>query len=61
MILDIGCGETKKGDIGVDLQKTKCADVVADAQKLPFKNESFDQVYSSAVIEHFTIEQSERL
>lgn len=54
MILDIGCGETKKGDIGIDLRKTESADVVADAHWLPFATESFDQVYSSAVIEHFS-------
>jgi len=54
MILDIGCGETKKGDIGIDLRKTRFVDVLADARMLPFKGESFDHVYSSAVIEHFS-------
>lgn len=54
MILDIGCGETKKGDICVDLRKTKSVDVVADARMLPFKGASFDHVYSAAVIEHFS-------
>ncbi len=53
MILDIGCGEVKKGNIGVDLRRTDSVDVVADATKLPFKNEAFDEVRSSAVIEHF--------
>ena len=51
--LDIGCGEGKKGDIGVDIRKTESVDIVADAHMLPFKTEAFDQVYSSAVIEHF--------
>jgi len=54
MMLDIGCGENKKGDIGLDLRKTKSVDVVADARMLPFKAESFDHVYSDQVIEHFS-------
>lgn len=57
MILDIGCGETKKGNVGVDLRKTRFVDVIADARILPFKNEAFDQVYSSAVLEHFSHRQ----
>ena len=40
--------------IGVDLRKTESVDVVADARMLPFKNETFDYVYSSHVIEHFS-------
>jgi len=54
MMLDIGCGESaKKGDIGLDFRKTSSVDVVADAHILPFKNECFDHVYSSHLIEHF--------
>ncbi len=53
MMLDIGCGENlKKGDIGLDFRKTSSVDVVADARMLPFKDESFDHVYSSHLIEH---------
>jgi ubiquinone/menaquinone biosynthesis C-methylase UbiE len=54
MILDIGCGEAKRGSIGIDFRKTKSVDVIADARFLPFKNESFNYVFSSAVIEHFS-------
>jgi len=54
MMLDIGCGESKKGDIGVDLRKTGSVDIVADARMLPFKDESFDHVYSSHLIEHLS-------
>jgi predicted SAM-dependent methyltransferase len=53
-VLDIGCGQTKKGNIGIDLRRTKYVDVLADARLLPFQSESFDGVYSSAVIEHFS-------
>lgn len=53
--LDIGCGEgPKKGNIGVDLRKTGSVDIVADARMLPFKDESFEHVYSSHLIEHFS-------
>lgn len=53
MMLDIGCGENlKKGDIGLDFRKTSSVDVVADARMLPFRDESFDHVYSSHLIEH---------
>lgn len=55
MMLDIGCGENpKKGDIGLDLRKTRFVDIVADARMLPFNDESFDNAYSSHLIEHFS-------
>jgi len=54
MMLDIGCGQNKKGDIGLDVRKTNSVDIVADARMLPFKDESFDHVYSSETIEHFS-------
>jgi predicted SAM-dependent methyltransferase len=54
MMLDIGCGQNKKGDIGLDFRKLNSVDVVADARMLPFKDESFDHVYSSQTIEHFS-------
>ena len=57
MILDIGCGGAKKGNVGVDLRKTQFVDVIADAGMLPFRKEAFDQVYSSAVLEHFSHRQ----
>ncbi len=53
-MLDIGCGENKKGEIRLDLRRTKSVTIIADARMLPFKAESFDHVYSSAVIEHFS-------
>ena len=55
LVLDIGCGEKKlKGAIGVDVRKTKDVDIIADARYLPFKDEVFDHVYSSHLIEHFS-------
>jgi len=52
MILDVGCGNAKRGHIGVDTRKTSAADVLADAHYMPFKNDSFWLVVSSHVLEH---------
>jgi len=53
--LDIGCGERKiPGAVGLDIRKTGQVDIIADARYLPFKDEVFDHVYSSHVIEHFS-------
>jgi len=54
-LLDIGCGDRKRqGALGLDIQVTKDVDVIADARKLPFRDEAFDHVYSSHVLEHFS-------
>jgi len=54
IILDIGCGETKKEEsIGIDINKTSCVDIIADAYYLPIRDEIIDHVYSSHLIEHF--------
>ena len=50
--LDIGCGEQKRGDIGVDLKRTSVVDVVADAHNFPFRSEIFDKSYAFALLEH---------
>lgn len=52
MKLDVGCGNYKHGDIGVDLLKSNCTDVVCDAEFLPFRNSSFSEVCSHNVLEH---------
>jgi predicted SAM-dependent methyltransferase len=56
LILDIGCGEKKVASnaIGLDVRRTKAVDIIADARLLPFRDEAFDVVYSSHVIEHFS-------
>jgi len=64
-ILDVGCGSDPKGDVNVDLfvdpiqrwgqridpKKIKNF-VFADAHYLPFRDESFQIVYSSHLLEH---------
>ncbi|MCW3980084.1 MAG: class I SAM-dependent methyltransferase [Candidatus Bathyarchaeota archaeon] len=52
MILDVGCGRHKRGDVGVDLSRNSLADVIADAHHLPFRDESLDIVISHHMIEH---------
>jgi SAM-dependent methyltransferase len=50
--LDVGCGDKKQGDVGCDLRRLKDVDVICDMNHLPFKNNCFAKVHSSAVIEH---------
>ncbi|MGQ9514809.1 MAG: class I SAM-dependent methyltransferase [Thermoproteota archaeon] len=52
LVLDVGCGTTKRGSIGVDIDRDVRPDVVADAKALPFKEEVFDSVISIQCIEH---------
>ena len=52
--LNIGCGPQRMwGYIGVDLLRTRGADIVADGVKLPFKRDSISIIYTSHTIEHF--------
>lgn len=52
MILDVGCGSSKRGDIGIDIYRREGVDVVADAHFLPFVSECFDEVFSVNLLEH---------
>ncbi len=54
-VLDLGCGNAKSpGAIGVDLYRDTDADVIADldAPRLPFKNETIDEVIMIDSLEH---------
>jgi len=59
--IDIGCGKNKKeGFIGVDQYKIPGVDVVTDLRKrLPWKNDTVDEVHCSHFIEH--LEKDERV
>jgi len=52
--LNIGCGflNREKGEIGFDNNFACKPEVCGDVQDLPFKNESFDEIYSSHCLEH---------
>jgi len=54
MILDVGCGNFKRGDIGVDKEALLGVDVKLDldAMPLPFADNSFNLVLSHHNIEH---------
>lgn len=54
-ILDVGCGPSKyPGAIGVDMNPETVADVLChlDRGRLPFRDNSFDEVRAIHVIEH---------
>lgn len=52
MKLDVGCGEKKHGEIGIDTRKTESVDVIADCYYLPFRNKAFSVVESTTLLEH---------
>jgi len=61
MKLNVGCGnDIKKGWINLDYHKKNCADVVFNlneiysGKKLPFKDNFFDYIYCSHVLEDFS-------
>lgn len=54
MNLNIGCGECRYENLlGVDVRKTVAVDVQADIRKLPFKDNSIDNIAAEDVAEHF--------
>jgi len=58
MKLEIGCGKSpREGYIHCDIRKIKGVDVICDARKLPYKNNSADEIYSRHFIEHFTLKE----
>ena len=63
LLLDIGCGEygphfQNYDVVRLDLDPTTKPDIIADARKLPIDDLSFDVVYSSHVLEHFSFKWS---
>lgn len=54
MILDVGCGDSPKGDVNCDLKRPIVYKnfIQCDAYYLPFKDETFSVVRGSAILEH---------
>ncbi|MDP4039340.1 MAG: methyltransferase domain-containing protein [Candidatus Pacearchaeota archaeon] len=53
--LNVGCaGDIKKGFVNLDFVKQEGVDVVHDLNKFPwpFKEDTFDEIYASHVLEH---------
>lgn len=57
MIVDLGCGQNKKSNatIGVDKRNYDCVDIVCNIENgLPFATESVSIIYAISVLEHIT-------
>jgi len=53
MMLEIGCGDNPTGNASVRIDVTKgAANILADGQHLPFRNDVFDSILMLEVIEH---------
>lgn len=52
IIVDIGVGEKQRGDINIDVVRTKHCNLVASAMYLPIKDGSVDMVFCLQVLEH---------
>ncbi|WP_309492829.1 methyltransferase domain-containing protein [Candidatus Hecatella orcuttiae] len=52
LVLDVGCGRSKQGDVNVDIDPTVKPDVVADMHHLPFQDKSFNKVFITHAFEH---------
>lgn len=52
LILNIGCGEDRFGDVRLDLAPTSSTTIVADAQSLPFRDSVFERTYERNLLEH---------
>lgn len=52
--LDVGCGNHKEGNVGIDINKNSEADVIADCHFLPFRDRIYSEVVSNHTLEHFT-------
>jgi len=65
--LNIGCGEKTVESISghkcinVDIRALEKIDVRCNVKNLPFKNESFERISASDIIEHFPLSDTEKL
>jgi len=53
-ILDVGSGSRRLDEkaINIDIESFINVDIIADAHRIPFKDETFDTVWCEAVLEH---------
>jgi len=52
LILDVGCGNRKAGDVNIDINRQCRPDVVCDIHFLPFIDSAFNHVLCYHVLEH---------
>jgi len=51
-VLDVGCCNKKRGDIGIDIERIKGVDVICDAHHLPFQDNCFKKTMAYCSLEH---------
>jgi len=59
LALDVGYAERRfvgSSGIGIDIKRDKNIDIVADAQFLPFKDNTFDTIVAGELMEHLPIQ-----
>ena len=61
MKLNIGCGwKRMEGYVGVDIRKSRAADVVAPAWDLPYDDASIKEIFTSHMLEHLDEDQVDK-
>ena len=51
--LNVGCANKRmEGYVGVDIRKSKAADVVAPAWEMPYEDGEIEEIYTSHMMEH---------
>lgn len=68
LTLNVGCGNRTYREypaqhkcINYDIRSLKTVDMVGDVCCLPFKNETFDYILASDIVEHFPLAQTEQV
>jgi predicted SAM-dependent methyltransferase len=60
--LNVGCGHIPlDGYVNVDGRELPGVDVVADVRRLPFDPDTVDEVYGAHLLEHFPLDELERV
>ncbi|HUW64278.1 MAG TPA: class I SAM-dependent methyltransferase [Spirochaetia bacterium] len=54
MIIDLGCGNMKRGDIGIDISPLSQADIICNLgfEPIPLLDECADKVVTYHLVEH---------
>lgn len=60
--LNLGCGEQILNKwINTDIKNLKGVDIICDAEYLPFKEDTFEKLYCSDILEHFPRNETEKV
>lgn len=60
--INLGCGKFKlEGFVNIDIDKSVNPNLVCDIRKLPFEDDSIEEIYAGHIIEHFTIEDARKV